>query len=336
MKKTNIIIDCDPGIDDAVALALAHGHKDKLNILGVTVVAGNVGIENTTRNALNILNLIGAGGIPVACGAEKPVARVPLRASGVHGVTGLRGYEFAQDSTIALVEQEACDFMYETIMACDEAVTIVLIGPVTNAALLLRKYPDVKSKIDKFVFMGTSYHDGNPTPIATFNVLVDPEGFRELIHSGIPFYACPLETTRTAHVTPKDLEDIRAIGNKTADMVYRILSASGVHNIQKDEIISEEGEEAITAARIAQSAQNKNKDMHDPATVAYVLFPSLFTVNRYYCDVECSGELTTGFTLIDKRNYYGKTEEEKNLFLLESIDREGFVKVLLEAIGKCD
>ncbi len=335
-ERTNVIIDCDPGIDDAVALALAYGMSDKINIIGVTTVAGNVGIENTTRNALNILNLIGAGDIPVAKGAECPIAREPLRASGVHGVTGLRGHAFSEDSMDALVDIGAVDFMYEKISECDTKVTVVLIGPVTNAAILIDKYPNIKEKIDKFVFMGTSHHDGNPTSVATFNVLVDPEAFRKLLFCKVPFYACPLETTRTAHITAQETIELRAIGNKTSEMLANVIEACGVDKIGKDEVIDEKNEEAITAERIAASADNSSKDLHDPATVAYLTHPELFTVNKYYCDVECSGELTTGFTLIDKRDYYRKSEEDRNLFLLESIDREGFIKILFDAVRNCN
>lgn len=333
MKK--IIIDCDTGIDDAVALVLAHGLGNVFDILGVTTVAGNVGIENTTRNTLNVLNLIGAGDIPVAKGAEKPIAREPLRASGVHGVSGLRGYTFEKDSDKKLEEDTAWDFMYKKIKDSRESITLLVTGPATNVAILFQKYPEVKEKIEKIVFMGTSWHDGNPTPIATFNVLVDPEAFRYLLFSGVDVYACPLETTRKAYITPEELEEIRGIGNEAGKLVASILSSYGLQNIQEGEVFEEEREEAITSYRIAEQAAEKNRTLHDPAVVAFAAYPELFTVNKYYCDVECKGELTTGFTLIDKRNYYGKPMEERNLFLAESIDREAFVKTLFDAIKAC-
>lgn len=336
MSKMNVIIDCDTGIDDAIALVFACGMREKINILAVTTVAGNVGIENTTKNTLNVLNLIGAGDIPVAKGAEKPLQRESLKASGVHGVTGLRGYEFNEDSTAAFVDIPAWDLMYEKINGCAEKTTLIAIGPVTNITLLLRKYPDIKQKIEKVVFMGTSYHDGNPTSVATFNVLVDPEAFRELLESGIDVYACPLETTRKAYINPLEIEKIGTFGNKASELVHKIMLSCGVHRISKNEKIAKTGEEEINEARIRKSAENQNLDLHDPATVALTIFPELFTINKYYCDVECKGEFTTGFTLIDKRDYHGKSVAERNLFWAETIDRESFINELYNAIKKCN
>lgn len=335
MKKRKVMIDCDTGIDDAVALVFACGLREKFDILGVTTVAGNVALTDTTRNTLNVLNLIGADDIPVAKGADRPMEREGMKASGVHGVTGLRGYEFTENSTAALADLPAWDFIYEKVIASEEKVTLMALGPVTNIALMLKKYPDVKDKLDKIVFMGTSYHDGNPTSIATFNVLVDPEAFRFLLHSGIDVYACPLETTRTAYVTMEETKEIGTFGNQAGELVSRIIDSYGVHHIEEGEVIEEAGEEEITEVRIAKSLADQTRTLHDAAVVAYVAFPELFTVQKYYCDVECRGELTTGFTLIDKRDYYGKSMAERNLFLMESVNREGFVKELFAAIKKC-
>ncbi|PNV60877.1 nucleoside hydrolase [Clostridium sp. chh4-2] len=336
MNRKKVMIDCDTGIDDAVALVLAWGLRDRLDILGVTTVAGNVGIENTTRNTLNVLKLIGAGEIPVAKGAEKPIEREPLKASGVHGVSGLRGYTFEQDSREALVEETAWDFMYRVLKESEEKVTLIATGPVTNLAILFMKYPEIKKQVDQILFMGTSWHDGNPTPLATFNVLVDPEAFRYLLNSGVDVCACPLETTRKAYITPEENEYIGTFGNRAGELVSKVLSSYGVENIQSDEVIDKKGEEEITAARIAKSAQNKKRVLHDPAVVAYAAFPEFFTVEKYYCDVECKGELTTGFTLIDKADYYGKTMEERNLYLAETVDRERFLEALYRAVRMCD
>lgn len=336
MKKTKVIIDCDTGIDDAVALVMAWGLRERLEILGVTTVAGNVGVEQTLKNTLNVLNLIGAGSIPVAKGAEKPVERAAFKASGVHGVSGLRGYMFEEDSSEAFVEETAWDFMYRVILESTEKVTLIALAPVTNIAILFQRYPDVRKNIEKVVFMGTAWHDGNPTSLATFNVLVDPEAFRSLLHSGVDIYACPLETTRKAYITPKETDSIGSIGNKAAGLVSQIISSYGVQHIEAGEVIAEEGEEDISEERIFRAAAEPNRALHDPAVVAFTAIPELFSVNKYYCDVECRGELTTGFTLIDKKNYYGKTMEERNLFLIETVDRERFIKELYCAVSNCD
>lgn len=334
MNKINVIIDCDTGIDDAVALVMANGLKDKLNILGVTTVAGNVGLKNTTKNTLNVLKLIGSGDVQVAKGASKALEREEFRASGVHGANGLRGYDFAENTTEAFVETPAWDFMYEKINSCDTKVTIIAIGPVTNVALLFRKYPEIKAKVEKIIFMGTSYHDGNPTPVSTFNVLVDPEAFRELLFSGVDIYSCPLETTRQAYITTEELLEIKAINNKTSELVYSVLTSYGVDKILDDEVFGEVDEEIITPERIAKEKALNKIDLHDPATIALAVSPELFTVNKYYCDVECKGELTTGFTLIDKNNYYMKSMSERNLYFAETIDREKFIELLKETIRK--
>ena len=336
MIRKKVMIDCDTGIDDAVALVMAWGLRERLELLGVTTVAGNVGIENTTKNTLNVLNLIGAGEIPVARGAKKPIEREALKASGVHGVSGLRGYLFEEDSREALVEEPAWDFMYRVISGSPQKVTLIAVGPTTNIAILFQKYPDVKQKVEKVVFMGTAWHDGNPTSLATFNVLVDPEAFRSLLSSGVDIYACPLETTRKAYITPEEIGQIGTFGNRAGQLVSRILSSYGVQHIEEGEVIDKQGEEEISENRISREAAQKNRALHDPAVVAYTAFPELFSVEKYYCDVECKGELTTGFTLIDKRDYYGKSMEERNLFLMETVDRERFIEELYRAIRNCD
>ena len=312
------------------------GVRERLELLGVTTVAGNVGAEQTLKNTLNVMNLIGAGGIPVAKGAEKPVKREALKASGVHGVSGLRGYRFEEDSSEAFVEEAAWDFMYRVISESTEKVTLIALAPVTNIAILFQKYPDVRKNIEKVVFMGTAWHDGNPTPLATFNVLVDPEAFRIVLHSGVDIYACPLETTRKAYITPREMETIGSFGSKAAGLVSQILSSYGFQHIEVGEVIAEEGEEEISNERLFRAATEPNRVLHDPAVVAFTAFPELFSVNKYYCDVECRGELTTGFTLIDKKNYYGKTIEERNLFLIETVDRERFIKELYCAVRNCE
>ena len=329
---TPVIIDCDTGIDDAMALVLACSSK-VLDIVGITTVAGNVDCDNTTRNTCNLLHFLGRDDIRVAKGATKPLERKSLKASGVHGITGLRGYTFEEDYTDSLLQDmTAWDFQRQLLMEAKTKTTIIAIGPVTNIAILLETYPEVKDKIEKIVFMGTSYHTGNPTPISTFNVLVDPEAFRKVIFSGVPFYSCPLEVTKQATIKKDEYKQIANMPGKVADFVAKIMSGYGLVGMKADEKISEEGEEVISQARIEQSKRD-DIDMHDPATVAYVINPELFTKSLYYCDVECKGELTTGFTLIDKADYYGKKDEERNLHLLESIDREGFVSLFIQSIS---
>ena len=327
-----VIIDCDTGIDDALALVLALS-RPEIDVIGITTVAGNVSIENTTRNTCNVVHLLGRDDIKIAKGEGKPLARNPLRASGVHGITGLRGYEFISDYKDNLIPLDAVFYMRELIMKERNGVTIIATGPLTNIAKLLTLYPESKEGINRIVFMGSSYHSGNPTPLATFNVLVDPEAFRIVAFSSIPFIACPLETARKAVIEPEEIELIGKIDSPIASFVYAILAGYGLSKIGKDEVIPSENEEIISENRL-QTAKEERAGLLDPAAVAFVISPQLFRCAKYYCDVECKGEITTGFTFIDKEDYYRKSDAERNLALMEDIDRDGFISLFFDSIGR--
>lgn len=331
--KERVIIDCDTGIDDALALVLALS-RPELDIVGITTVAGNVDVENTTRNTCNVVHLLGRDDIRIAKGEPKPLEREPLRASGVHGVTGLRGYMFDSDWKENLLDIHAVEFMKRLLEESDEKTTIIAIGPVTNVAKLLIEHPEVKDRIRRIVFMGTSYHCGNPTPVSTFNVLVDPEAFRKVIFSGVEFVACPLEVTKTATIEPDEVERLDAMGTPVARFAASIIRGYGITKIGADEKIDTANEEVISENRLKAAKESNEVTMHDPATIAYVIDPSLFTTAKYYCDVECKGELTTGFTLIDKNDYYKKEDDERNLTLMESIDRPRFIDLFLDSVRR--
>ena len=332
MSKERVIIDCDTGIDDALTLVLALS-RPELDIIGITTVAGNVDVENTTRNTCNVCHFLGRDDIRIAKGESKPLERESLKASGVHGVSGLRGWTFEKNYTDNLVSQDAVSFLCSLLKESDEAVSILAIGPLTNIAKLLIEHPEVKDKIRKIVFMGTSYHCGNPTSLSTFNVLVDPEAFRIVAFAGIPFVSCPLELTKTAVITPEEVKMLEQMNTHVATFAASIINSYGITKIKSDEVIGGEGEEEISENRL-KAAKEELVTLHDPATVAYVIDPSLFTSAKYYCDVETKGELTTGFTLIDKNDYYKKSDAERNLTLLESIDREKFISLFLDSVRR--
>lgn len=333
MKKTPVIIDCDTGLDDAIALALG-AHSDKLNILAVTTTAGNSSLDNTTRNTLNVLNALGREDIPVAVGQDRPLERPLMKASGVHGTNGLRGVEFKENYSGNLVKNiSSWDYMYKTIKEYKEKVTIVALAPLTNVALLLIKHPDIKERIKEIVFMGTSFHTGNPTSVATFNVLVDPEAFRLVAFSGVRLVSCPLETVREATLCQDDIKYISSLNTPSAKLVSALLSGYGLQNIREDEIISSEGEEELSEERI-ERAKMCGVGLPDPLTLGYVIAPDLFNGHLYYCDVECKGELTTGMTLIDMEDYYLKKEEERNLFFLDEVDNRGFINLFIKELEK--
>ena len=330
--REKVIIDCDTGIDDALALVLMLS-RPEIDVIGITTVAGNVSIDNTTRNTCNVVHLLGRDDIRIARGEGRPLEREPLHASGVHGVSGLRGYDFASDYSGNLIDMPAVEYMRELLTGSDEGVTVLSIGPLTNVARLIMTYPEVKGRIRRIVFMGTSYHSGNPTPLATFNVLVDPEAFRIVAFSGIEFVACPLDTARNAVIEPEEIELIGHMGTPVARFAYGILSGYGLSHIQKDEVISSENEEEISENRL-KAARDEKAGLLDPVTAAFIISPGLFKTSKYYCDVECKGEITTGFTFIDKEDYYRKEEDERNLTLIEDVDRDGFIDLFLDSIGR--
>ena len=330
--REKVIIDCDTGIDDALALVLMLS-RPEIEVIGITTVAGNVSIDNTTRNTCNVVHLLGRDDIRIAKGESKPLEREPMRASGVHGVSGLRGYDFADDYSGNLLDIPAVEYMRELLLGSEEEVTMLSIGPLTNVAKLIMTYPELKDRIRRIVFMGTSYHSGNPTPLATFNVLVDPEAFRIVAFSGIEFVACPLDTARNAVIEPEEIERIGHQGTPVSEFVYGILSGYGLSHIQEGEVVSTENEEEISENRI-KAALNEKAALLDPATAAFVISPGLFKTSKYYCDVECKGEITTGFTFIDKEDYYRKGEEDRNLTLIEDMDRDGFIDLFFDSISR--
>ena len=214
---------------------------------------------------------------------------------------------------------------------CENYTRQVALGPLTNIAILLEKHPEVKDKIDRIIFMGTSYHCGNPSPVATFNVLVDPEAFRKVAFSGISFISCPLETVRKVLVTDEIKNKVASTDTKGGKMVSTLLSTYGITNIKSNEHIDKEGEEPISRERI-ESVAKKGQGLPDLMTMAYAIDPSIFQGNLYYCDVECKGELTLGMTLVDMNDYYMKKEQERNLFFLENVDKDRFLDMFYNAL----
>ena len=317
MKRRPIIIDCDPGHDDAMAILWALA-SEELEIKAITTVAGNQTIEKVTNNAIRVLTKAKEYDIPVAKGAEKPLSR-PLQDAGyIHGETGLGTYQFAEKTVKQPETEDAVELMRRLLAASEEKVVILAIAPLTNVARLLMDHPEAGEKIDKIVFMGGSLRTGNPTPVSTFNVLADPEAARYVMKSGVPFHMCPLDTTREVYLTADDIEAIGAIGNPVARMNYEM-------------------------CRFYNDAVNKNNNadkrfkglcIHDLCAAVYVTDPQLFTTVKYQGDVETEGELTLGFTVLDYENIRQVPEEERNVTFISSVDRDGVLKIYFDAL-KC-
>lgn len=316
MEKTRVFIDCDTGIDDAVALAYAF-RTPALEVVGVSTVCGNVPLEFTTYNTLNMLELTGRTDIPLARGAEKPLERELWDAAYIHGNNGLGGYTFAEPTSKQPVEQPADEYLYTVLCREKEPLTILALAPLTNLALLLKKHPDAKEKIRSIVFMGGSLRTGNPTPVATFNVLADPEAAKFVIATGVPFVMCSLDCTRGSYFTEADLEKIGALKNPVSEMITEAM---------KFYIVSTKTENTV-------DRNKKGVDVHDLCTVMYVTHPELYEGERYFADVETKGELTTGFTMVDFEDNLKKPREEKTVLFLRKVDREKMVGHFMEILA---
>ena len=313
-----VLFDVDTGVDDAIALVLACA-SEQLDILAAGAVSGNSGIDNTLRNTMDVLHYLGRGDIPVARGADKPYARPETKRGNVHGGNGLVDYRFSEPSTAAPHPLPAWELYYQKLMQSPDKVTIVALGPVTNIAHLYDKHPDAKEKIDKIIFMGGAYRCGNPTEVATANVLMDPEGFRRVLHGGVDIHACTLDMTRKSYMTPEEVAALRDIPGRGAALICALLEHYNGGSNEANLRITLEPDSPDLGNHPRRPGY---KVVHDLAAMMYLLHPEIFEGEKVYCGVECKGELTTGWTLIDVVGYYNKKESEKNFVYVHSVDRK--------------
>lgn len=304
MNKRKIIIDTDPGIDDAVALAIAL-FDESLDVKLVTTVAGNVDIDKTTNNALKLVEFFGKN-VPVAQGAAGPLVEKFDDASNIHGHSGLDGYDFPEPTTKAL-EDNAVLAMKKTIMESDTPITIVPIGPLTNIALLLATYPEVKGNIEEIVLMGGSLTRGNKSPMGEFNIATDPEAADIVFKSGLPIVMVGLDVGLKALVYPEDSEKIKQM-NKSGEMIYSLFQ------------------------HYRGGSLKTGLKMYDSCAMAYLLDPEMFKTQDCYVEVETSSPLTKGCTVADIKNYWKK---ESNVKVTLDIDADRFKKWFITALSKC-
>ena len=302
--KIPVIMDCDPGHDDAIALILAHA-SEMLDIKAITTTAGNQTVEKTTLNALKIMTFLGSH-IPVAMGCRKPLFRELIIAPEVHGETGLDG-PVLPDSAYEKSELHAVELMAETVRNSDEKITIIPTGALTNVALFLNTYPELKDKIEQISLMGGACWGGNWTAAAEFNILVDPEAAQIVFDSGIPIIMSGLDVTHKAIIKDSDRERLRRSGTKAGILVAELLD--------------------FFARFHDDNFDFGGSPLHDPCAVAYLLKPDLFTSKMCHVDIETRGKLTTGATVVD---FFDVLKEKKNVRLLYDIDRAGFVDLLAE------
>ena len=309
MRK--IIIDTDPGQDDAVAILLALASPE-IEVLGITTVAGNVPLPLTTRNALAVLELAGRPEVPVHAGADAPLRRPLVTAEHVHGRTGLDGVELPEPAA-APRDGHAADFIVETLRREPEgAVTLCPLGPLTNLALAFERAPEIVPRIAEIVLMGGAYFEvGNVTPAAEFNIFVDPEAAAAVFGCGRPITVLPLDATHRVLTTAPRLERLRAIGNRAGEVAA---AWCGFFERFDREKYGAEG-----------------APLHDPCVIARLLRPELFDGRHINVEIETVSELTRGMTVAD---WWRVTDRAPNATFLGSADAEGFWDLLLERLAR--
>ncbi|WP_294611398.1 nucleoside hydrolase [uncultured Roseovarius sp.] len=312
MTTRKIIIDTDPGQDDAVAILLALACPEQLEVLGLTCVAGNVPLDLTTRNARVICELAGKADVPVYAGCDRPLGRDLVTAEHVHGRSGLDGPTLP-DPTMPLQEQHAVEFIIDTLRSRpDKSVTLVPIGPLTNIATAFKNAPDIIDKIDEIVLMGGSHFaQGNVTPVAEFNIHVDPQAAEIVFRAGVPLVMIPLDVTHKALVTPARNAALRAIGTPVGRAVAEL---TGFFERYNPERYGEGG-----------------APLHDPCTIAWLLRPELFQGRKVNVEIETRSELTMGMTVTD---WWGTTGRRPNATFIHTIDAEGFFDLLIERLAR--
>ena len=303
-----IIIDADPGIDDAFAIVMAHYEKS-LEVLAIHTVAGNVNLENTTRNAQGLVKLLDMD-VRVASGADSPLVYEPLFASEVHGHNGFGGVELNEFQELS--EMNAVESAVDILTNSDEKVTIVALGPLTNVALLLKSYPHLKEKIECISLMGGGTKGGNTTNAGEFNFYVDPHAAHIVFNSGIPIIMAGLNVTETAGITLKDVEELKENGGKIGKFLHDISQVS--FNFSKEVLGGEQ------AAKI---------NLHDVMSVLYLTKPDLFETEDYFVDIGYEEGIMRGMSLADVRP---RATREPNTKVITEIDAVAFREYLISRI----
>jgi pyrimidine-specific ribonucleoside hydrolase len=302
-----IVLDCDPGHDDALALLLALA-RPELRLLGVTTVAGNATLEATTSNALRVLALLGRPDVPVVAGAAGPLVRPLEVAADVHGVSGLEGADLP--APIAAPRPEgALAFLRDTLAAAPEPVTLVPTGPLTNIAGLLLAHPELHGRIARICLMGGAIREGNWTPAAEFNIWVDPEAARVVFESGLPITMIGLDVTHQARFRTADIARLEALDTPVARVFADLLRFFARFHLDR---YGWDG-----------------SPIHDAVAVAHLAVPGLVRTAPYHVAVETAGELTRGRTVVDTRGVPGP---RPNALVGLEIDRDRFVDLLIDAV----
>lgn len=307
-----VIIDCDPGQDDALMLLLALASPEELAIAGVTTVAGNVPLALTQRNARLICELAGRDDIKVYAGCPRPLVRELITAEYVHGASGIDGMEI-REPRLPLQPRHAVDFIVATLMnAADDSITLVPTGPLTNIAMAMVKEPAILPRIREIVLMGGAMREGgNTTPSAEFNILVDPHAAHVVFGCGRPIVAMGLDVTHQVLATPRRIERIGALGHDVARAVCGMLNAFNRFDSRKYGV--------------------EGAPLHDPCTIAWLLEPRMFQSKACNVAVEIRSELTLGHTAVDFWNVSGRPANAQWVY---AVDSNAFYDLLTERLAR--
>jgi pyrimidine-specific ribonucleoside hydrolase len=306
---TPVLIDCDPGYDDVIAIALALASPE-VDVLGITTVLGNQPLADTTENALRIVEFLGRD-VPVAAGAERPFVREVSfpRPPAAGDADVRRDIPELTPARGGAVDEHAVDLLARFLLRADEPLTLVPLGPLTNVALLLARHPDAAERIGRIVLMGGAVAEGNITAAAEFNVFVDPEAAQRVFSSGLDVTMVGLDVTYRAIVSPAELEEIRGLG-RAGRMVAALLDAFPLYR--------------------RYPWYREGYPVHDAVAVAELVRPGLLTTEHLNVVVDCSSELSRGRTVVDRRGRSGRTP---NAHVALDVDTPAFVRLLIERLG---
>ena len=312
MTPRKIIIDTDPGQDDAVAILLALASPDELEVLGITAVAGNVPLPLTQKNARIVCELAGKADVKVHAGCDRPLKRNLVTAEHVHGASGLNGPALP-DPVMPLQEAHAVDFIIDTLRGEPSgSVTLCPLGPLTNIATAFARAPDIVGRVQEIVLMGGAYFEvGNITPAAEFNIYVDPEAAEIVFTSGVPLTVMPLDVTHRALVTRERNDAFRALPGAVGPAVAEMTDFFERFDREK--------------------YGSDGAPLHDPCVTAYLLRPDLFKGRHINVEVETEGRLTTGMTVADWWRVSGRAP---NATFMREIDADGFFALLTERLAR--
>jgi purine nucleosidase len=304
-----VILDCDPGHDDAMAILLAHGNPE-IELVAITTVAGNQTVDKTTLNARRVCTVAGIRDVPVAAGCDRPLTR-PLQTAGyIHGETGLDGPAFG-DPTVPLDPRHAVDLIIELLMQSDGEITLVPTAPLTNIAVAVRKEPRIVSKVKEVVLMGGAYTRGNATPAAEFNIGVDPEAAAIVFRAGWPLTMVGLDLTHQALATPAVLGRIGALGTPIARIAVQLME--------------------FFRETYRRHAGFDSPPVHDPCAVARVIDPAVVECVDAFVAVETRGEWSSGMTVTD---FSGRLGRPSNVRVATRLDVNGFWNLMIDALDR--